>query len=148
MASPRILLERIYDDARQDGYRVLVDRLWPRGVSKDRAGLDGWCKDLAPSPKLRTWFGHRPERWTEFRQRDNAELKGQAAAAEALLQCAGRRTLVLVYGAKDREHTHALVLQDYLRHAAARLAHHDDEPVEVASPVCYAGDSERRSHKT
>ena len=95
-----------------DGRRVLVDRLWPRGLAKRRAKLDAWEKDVAPSPALRTWFGHRPERWTEFKKRYRAELRAQQPALRALAQSG--RQLTLVYGAKDTAHTHALVLKEAL----------------------------------
>ena len=136
MTAKTILLERIYDDQHRQGYRVLVDRLWPRGVTKERAGLDEWCKVLAPSPALRTWFGHKPELWEEFRKRYGHELEGLHHEAHALLQRAGHAHLVLVYGARDTEHTHALVLKDYLQ----AISPQEDEPIEMASPVCYAAE--------
>ncbi len=139
MATRTILLERVYDGVHQKGYRVLVDRLWPRGVTKERAALDEWCKELAPSPALRKWFGHKPERWAEFQKKYEHELRSCAAAARALLHRASRKKLVLVYGAKDKEHTHALVLKKYL----LNLSEEDDGPVDVASPVCYATDFDR-----
>lgn len=110
----KIILERIYDASRQAGYRVLVDRLWPRGVSKQDAVLDEWCKALAPSTELRQWFGHDPARWAEFQIRYMKELRGQKEEALALLARAGRKNLILLYGAKDGAHTHAIVLERYL----------------------------------
>lgn len=108
-----ILLKRAYEKpARSDGRRVLVDRLWPRGVRKDALKLDAWEKDLAPSPALRTWFGHDPARWTEFKKRYRKELGGRKAELRALRKSAKRITLV--YGAKDTLHTHALVLKEAL----------------------------------
>lgn len=122
MASKRILLERIYEDQHVPGYRVLVDRLWPRGVVKDGAELDEWAKELTPSPKLRQWFGHRPERWEEFKKQYRGELSTRRDAAKELLQRSGRKPVVLVYGAKDKQHTHALVLQKYLQGIADKSA--------------------------
>jgi len=135
MAKDTILLERVYDDTHQKGYRVLVDRLWPRGISKERVALDEWCKELAPSPALRKWFGHKPERWAEFQKKYEHELKSCGAAADALLHRAGRKKLVLLYGAKDTKHTHALVLRKYLLNLPESC---DDDHVEMSSPVCYA----------
>jgi uncharacterized protein YeaO (DUF488 family) len=108
-------IKRVYEEAEaDDGYRVLVDRLWPRGVSKDRAEIDEWLKDVAPSPDLRTWFGHRPERFDEFAERYAAELDG-APALEHLRELVGAHdTVTLVIAAKDPEHNHALVLLDQL----------------------------------
>ena len=97
MANDTILLERVYDDTHQKRYRVLVDRLWPRGVSKEHAALDEWCKELAPSAALRKWFGHKPERWVEFQKKYEHELKGCGIAAHALLRRAGRKKLVLLF---------------------------------------------------
>jgi uncharacterized protein YeaO (DUF488 family) len=108
-----ITLKRAYDTpARSDGRRVLVDRLWPRGVSKAALKLDAWDKDVAPSTELRTWFGHDPKRWTEFKKRYKAELRGRKEALRELRQSAKRITLV--YAAKDEAHTHALVLKEVL----------------------------------
>lgn len=115
-----ILIHRIYDPGAPDGYRALVDRLWPRGVSRAKAALDDWCRDVTPSPALRTWFGHQPAKWEEFRKRYTAELRSNADAADALLARAGKGPLVLLYAAKDTEHTHALVLQDFLEKRARR----------------------------
>lgn len=108
-----ILIKRAYEKAeKKDGRRVLVDRLWPRGVSKEELKLDAWEKDIAPSSKLRTWFGHKPERWEEFRRRYTTELQGKKAQLRALATSA--TTLTLVYGAKDVAHTHARVLKEML----------------------------------
>lgn len=114
MASRNILIKRAYEAAAaSDGYRVLVDRLWPRGLTKHALPLDDWDKELAPSTELRTWFGHDPKRWMEFQKRYREELSapGQRDRLQRLLQTSGSRTLTLVYGAKDEQHTHALVLQ-------------------------------------
>ncbi|MDE2598076.1 MAG: DUF488 domain-containing protein [Rhodocyclaceae bacterium] len=102
-----------------DGFRVLVDRLWPRGVSKDEARVDLWLKEIAPSTELRKWFGHDPAKWTEFRKRYFAELDHAAEPMALLLQHARRGKVTLVYGAKDETHNQAVALADYLaRHAS------------------------------
>ncbi|HMR49645.1 MAG TPA: DUF488 domain-containing protein [Arachnia sp.] len=111
-----IQIKRIYeepDDA--DGFRVLVDRLWPRGVSKERAALDLWDKDIAPSPELRTWWGHDPDTFDEFAQRYRAELDEGHAPADLLRQASGHDRLTLLYAAHDPAVNHALVLQQVLR---------------------------------
>src|SRR3954452_1712591 len=111
-----VRLKRAYDPATPtDGYRVLVDRLWPRGVSRERARLDVWEKDLAPSPELRRWFGHAPERFDEFRRRYVDELRGRRRELAALRRRAREGTLTLVYSAHDREHNDAVVLAEILR---------------------------------
>jgi uncharacterized protein YeaO (DUF488 family) len=97
-----------------DGRRVLVDRLWPRGVSKDRAHIDLWLKEIAPSTDLRKWFGHEPERWLEFRQRYLAELEGNPAV-DQLRAIAAEGATTLIYGAKDEAHNEAVVLAELLR---------------------------------
>lgn len=116
-ATRQISLKRAYEPAAPgDGYRVLVDRLWPRGVSKQALPLDLWDKDLAPTTKLRQWFGHDPEKWVEFSRQYRRELSSaaQKARLQELLTSAGRRPLTLVYGAKDSLHTHAIVLREVL----------------------------------
>lgn len=113
-----IRCKRAYDEtAANDGYRVLVDRVWPRGVSKEALELDTWRKDLAPSTELRKWFGHDPERWDGFRERYFAELDGRQEAIEELLEQVGDGRLTLVYGAKDTEHNQAVALREYLHSA-------------------------------
>ncbi len=107
--------KRIFDDpAPDDGFRVLVDRLWPRGVSKQRAALDLWLKDVAPSTELRTWFHEAPDRFDEFARRYTAELTGNPAVDE--LRRLGREhpTVTLLYGVRDRERNHAAVLARFL----------------------------------
>ena len=113
-------IKRIYKTAApSDGVRVLVDRLWPRGVSKSKAHLDDWMKDIAPSPRLRQWFGHRPERFAEFKKRYVKELAGNPEVAE--LRGLGRRAHVtLLYGARDPQVNHAVVLQSVLKSAAGK----------------------------
>ncbi|OUI92636.1 uroporphyrin-III methyltransferase [Acetobacter indonesiensis] len=101
----------MYDDAQpDDGARVLVDRLWPRGISKDRAALTLWLKDVAPSTALRHWFGHDPARWDEFQKRYRAELDANPDAVQQLLAFARKGKLTLLYGARDTEHNEAVVL--------------------------------------
>ncbi|RKQ86467.1 uncharacterized protein YeaO (DUF488 family) [Solirubrobacter pauli] len=116
-----IRLKRAYVPADPvDGYRVLVDRLWPRGVSRERARLDAWEKDLAPSTMLRRWFGHDPERFEEFRRRYVDELRAHRPELARLRRHAREGTLTLVYGAADVEHNDARVLADVLRRGLPR----------------------------
>lgn len=118
MSGFRLELKRAYDPpAAEDGRRVLVDRLWPRGVSKADARLDDWLKDVAPSTELRKWFGHDPQRWDEFRRRYLAELDGNPAVAQ-LLEWWKAGDLTLVYSAADTEHNDAVVLADLLHNLA------------------------------
>ncbi len=110
-----IRIKRAYEQAvPADGIRVLVDRLWPRGVSKARAKFTFWMKDIAPSPKLRVWFGHKPQRFEQFAGRYKKELTGNPRVAE-LRSLARGRTVTLVYAARDPEVNHAVVLQSVLR---------------------------------
>src|SRR5581483_8850824 len=112
----QIRLKRAYEPcAPDDGNRVLVDRLWPRGVSKADAAIDLWLKDVAPSTALRKWFGHRPERWPEFRTRYLKELSANPAV-NALRQLLAKGPVTLVFGAKDRDHNDAVVLLELLKH--------------------------------
>jgi uncharacterized protein YeaO (DUF488 family) len=111
--APRVQIKRIYDPADPaDGYRVLVDRLWPRGISKQRAAVDAWTRDLAPSTQLRQWFHHDRKRWTEFCTRYREELRQRAAELETLRQRASRQLVTLLYAAKDKQINHARVLRD------------------------------------
>jgi len=106
-----IKLKRAYQEAEEsDGVRVLVDSLWPRGVTKERAAIDWWAKELAPSPELRRWFGHVPARFTEFKERYEAELERKHEALTRLRDLAASQSVTLVYGAKDTEHNQAVVL--------------------------------------
>ena len=109
--------KRAYDPAGpRDGYRVLIDRLWPRGLSRNQVKLDDWVKELAPSTELRQWFGHDPGRFEEFRRRYIEELRSQRPRLTALRQRAARHgTLTLVYSAHDTEHNDAVVLAEVLR---------------------------------
>jgi uncharacterized protein YeaO (DUF488 family) len=107
--------KRVYEDSDpDDGIRVLVDRLWPRGVSKEQAQLDDWLKGVAPSDELREWFDHDPDRWDEFRERYRGELDERSDEVRQLLDHARSGTLTLVYAAADEEHNNAVVLADYL----------------------------------
>lgn len=107
-------IKRVYEaPATADGKRVLVDRLWPRGVSKEKAKIDHWLKDVAPSTALRKWFGHDPAKWVEFQKRYRAELKGSAALGE-LKQLASRSPTTLVYAAADEEHNNAVLLKSLI----------------------------------
>lgn len=115
--NPEIFIKRAYEDAAPgDGYRVLVDRIWPRGRSKPTLQLDQWARDLAPSTDLRKWFGHDPQRWQAFQQRYRSELdtEEQQQRLACLLAEAAGRPLTLVYGAKDEQHKQAIVLRDVL----------------------------------
>ncbi|MCG8589996.1 MAG: DUF488 domain-containing protein [Proteobacteria bacterium] len=113
---PEFALKRVYEPAsRQDGLRVLVDRLWPRGLSKDAARVDLWLKEVAPSTELRKWFGHEPKRWAEFRRRYEHELEAHTESLERLVELAGRGRVTLLFGAKDEERNQAVVLLDVLR---------------------------------
>lgn len=109
-----IRLIRAYNPAGTDGPRILVDRLWPRGVKKQDAAIDHWAKELAPSTELRKWFGHDPERWVEFRRRYAAELKEHHAELEQLRSLARQGPITLVYSAHDEQHNQAIVLRDIL----------------------------------
>jgi uncharacterized protein YeaO (DUF488 family) len=115
IAADRIRLKRAYDaPAADDGVRVLVDRLWPRGVRKADAAIDLWMKDIAPSTELRRWFGHDPARWPEFRRRYEAELQGHADRLEELRGMARRGPVTLVFGARDEVHNDAVMLRELL----------------------------------
>lgn len=108
-------IKRVYEaPSVTDGYRILVDRLWPRGISKERAVVDVWLKDVAPSPELRVWFGHDPEKFTQFRQRYSAELRQNPAAKELDMLLKQHPDATLLYGAKDKAINHAVVLRDFL----------------------------------
>lgn len=98
----------------EDGYRVLVDRLWPRGMSKAKAALDAWEKQIAPSDELRDWFGHDPARWEEFKRRYFAELADKPEQVAALRQRAAEGPVTLVFSAKDEQHNNAVALKEYL----------------------------------
>ena len=116
-----IRLKRAYEaPSRSDGYRVLVERLWPRGLKKIEAKIDLWLKDVAPSTELRRWFGHDPKKWDEFRQRYRKELKQKDEAINLLMSKAKAGTITLIYAARDEDHNGALVLQQFLQGVDAR----------------------------
>lgn len=116
-----IRLKRIYEPAEaSDGARVLVDRLWPRGVTKERAALTAWCKEVAPSTELRRWFGHAPSRWPAFRQKYRAELARKPEALAALRALARQGPVTLLFAARDEARNEAVVLRDVLLEDEAR----------------------------
>ena len=110
-----IRLKRVYDKpANADGRRVLVDRIWPRGLKKEEAKVDWWPKEIAPTSELRKWFGHDPERWREFERRYFKELDNHDELIQELRDKAKEKRLTLVFGAKDEEHNNAVALRNYL----------------------------------
>jgi uncharacterized protein YeaO (DUF488 family) len=111
-----VRVKRIYDPVEpDDGYRVLIDHVWPRGVSRDRANLDAWLRELAPSDELRKWFDHIPERFDEFRTRYRDELSDHRERVEELRRRARKAPLTILYAARDREHNNAVVLAELVR---------------------------------
>lgn len=116
MATADIQIKRAYTPASgKDGWRILVDRLWPRGIDKKEAALNDWCKDVAPSGELRKWFNHEPAKWPEFRKKYRQELKENQEALAPLIDAVHKHALVtLVYAAKDDEHNNAVVLKELL----------------------------------
>ena len=111
-----IKLKRVYEEpGPKDGLRVLVERLWPRGLTKERAAVELWLKDVAPSPELRNWFGHDPARWEQFQERYRRELRGKKDDVRLLKQKAKEGKVTLVYAARDEEHNGALVLTRLLQ---------------------------------
>jgi uncharacterized protein YeaO (DUF488 family) len=144
---PEIRIKRVYDPTdKDDGTRVLVDRLWPRGLRKEEAALTLWLKEIAPSPELRKWFGHDPARWTEFGDRYHAELAGNDAAVVRLTDLLKRGPVTLVYAAHDTAHNHAVVLGSYLREhlITDQAVSSREEYAEVASPACSAHEMDDR----
>ncbi|ULA63311.1 MAG: hypothetical protein LZF86_110006 [Nitrospira sp.] len=125
----KISIKRIYEPAaKSDGFRVLVDRLWPRGVAKATAHIDLWLKEIAPSTELRQWFNHDPAKWDEFRRRYQTELKEKTTALATITEQAKTHPVTLLYGAKDEQHNEAVVLMDVLlkrkrRHAVEVVQH-------------------------
>lgn len=116
MSAMQLHLKRVYEPpAASDGLRVLVDRLWPRGVKKEDAAVDLWLKDIAPSPDLRKWFGHEPEKWPEFRRRYRAELREKGSEIATLRDFGGGKRVTLLFGAKDEAHNQAVVLKEFLQ---------------------------------
>jgi len=111
----RLRVKRVYEaPTRSDGCRVLVDRVWPRGLSREAAKLDAWIKDVAPSAELRNWFDHDPSRWAGFKRKYFRELEQRDEAIEQLLKTCSRGTLTLLFAAKDSEHNNAVALKEYL----------------------------------
>jgi uncharacterized protein YeaO (DUF488 family) len=116
-------LKRAYEPkTHSDGWRILVDRLWPRGLSKSRVAIDEWIKEVAPSGELRRWFAHDPKKWPEFRRRYKRELRGQSDLVDRLSRMARRRRVTLVFGARDELHNDAVVLAEVIRRRMARNA--------------------------
>ena len=112
---PTINLKRIYEEPeKSDGFRVLVDRLWPRAMTKERAAIDEWEKDLAPSPGLRKWFAHDPAKWKEFQKRYKEELGKNDYVETFVNKHRASKKLTLLYAGKDEDHTHAVMLKNYL----------------------------------
>jgi len=116
---PAIKIKRIYEPAaKSDGYRVLVDRLWPRGIKKEDIHIDVWMKEIAPSTELRKWIHQDPDKWEQFITKYKAELKGSAALQEFLAVLQKHKTVTLLYAAKDEQRNHALVLEQFInKHA-------------------------------
>lgn len=117
-----VKLKRAYEpvDKKKDGKRILVDRLWPRGLTKAKAGIDLWLKEIAPSHELRQWFAHDPEKWAEFQRRYRAELKANPEPLATLRKAASRGPITLIYAAKDETHNEAALLQAMLSRKPAR----------------------------
>lgn len=111
----KIKTKRIYEPAADsDGFRILVDRLWPRGMKKEEVHIDLWLKEVAPSTELRKWFNHEPEKWEQFMEKYHAELKGAAAFEELIALAEKHKTLTLLYGAKDEQYNQAVALKQFL----------------------------------
>lgn len=111
----KLKTKRIYEEAaKNDGYRMLVDRIWPRGISKEEAQLDEWNKDMAPSDDLRKWFGHKQEKFLEFKERYRKELEDKEEEFHRIRKIAEKKRICLLYGAKDKEHNQAIVLKELL----------------------------------
>jgi uncharacterized protein YeaO (DUF488 family) len=110
-----VQIKRVYEEpSTSDGKRILIDRLWPRGLTKEKAKVDLWLKDIAPSTELRQWFGHAPSKWNEFKKRYHDELKKNREIIVKLIEQLKTGKVTLVYGAKDEEHNDAVVLKEYL----------------------------------
>lgn len=110
-----IKIKRAYEaEAKSDGFRVLVDRLWPRGIKKEELHIDTWLKEIAPSTGLRKWFDHDPKKWQIFKQKYNAELKHSPAAKDIAELVKKHKSVTLVYSAKDEQHNNAIVIKEFL----------------------------------
>lgn len=111
----KLRIKRVYEKpSEEDGKRILVDRLWPRGLTKEKAAVDLWLKEIAPSTELRKWFGHDPEKWKEFQKKYHRELKNNVEQVSVLKEQLTEGLVTLLYGAKDEEHNEALVLKEWL----------------------------------
>lgn len=123
-SGPAVRVKRVYDDPQaNDGARVLIDRLWPRGLSKARAAADLWLKDAAPSTALRRWYGHDPRRWESFARKYRSEVAKRGSTLQLLREMRSRGPLTLLYGSRDTEHNHALLLRDILEKGNAQAEH-------------------------
>jgi uncharacterized protein YeaO (DUF488 family) len=139
--SAPIRIRRVYDPPRRDdGMRILVDRLWPRGLRKADAAVDLWMREVAPSTELRRWFAHDPARWEEFRTRYRDELAREPEALAVLLDHCRKGAVTLLFGARDSEHNQAVVLRKVLAEELAEEERADDP----SSPVCYFEPDEKR----
>ncbi|MBW7867363.1 MAG: DUF488 domain-containing protein [Brumimicrobium sp.] len=115
MASVNISIKRIYEESSPtDGYRILVDRVWPRGVSKEKANIEEWMKEIAPSTPLRKWFNHEVDKYAEFKKKYSEELKSNKELLEKIHAIAKKQQVTLTYGAKDEEHNQAVVLKEVI----------------------------------
>ena len=110
-----LLIKRVYDaPSADDGERILVDRLWPRGISKEKARIDYWLKEIAPSTELRKWFNHEHEKWEEFKQKYFEELNSNPEAVKEILELSGKKTVTILYSAKEERFNNAVALREYL----------------------------------
>ena len=117
----KLLLKRVYEkSSKNDGYRILVDRLWPRGLKKSQAKIDLWLKEIAPSNELRKWFGHDPNKWSQFRTKYNIELKNKDEELNIIMQRLKKSNVTLLFGAKDRRFNQAVALLDYINNITGR----------------------------
>ncbi len=120
-----ISMKRVYEDAHAaDGKRLLVERLWPRGVKKSALKLEGWLREVAPSTGLRKWFSHDPSKWTEFRRRYFAELHARPEAVQPLLDAGRQGKVTLIYSSHDEQHNNAVALKEYLEGRLSRMRQH------------------------
>ena len=142
-----IRVKRVYDAPdSSDGERILVDRMWPRGLSRKRAAVDLWLKDLAPSDELRKWFGHNPERWAEFRKRYHRELQTCSTALEAIEAFTRGEVVTLVFAARDADHNNAVALREYMDEQMKRgVAPNRERP--VSPPGEFSGSNAVRSEE-
>ncbi len=116
-----VRIKRVYGEPTpDDGHRILVDRLWPRGLKKERGSVERWLNDIAPSDSLRRWFGHRPDRWKEFKRRYFAELADKGEQVAEVVRLAGHGAVTLLYAAKDEQHNNAVALREHLDLALTR----------------------------